>query len=162
MKRSSCDIKHRSRPSTARRQQGVGMIEILVTLLVVAVGLLGVAALQNVSLSTNNSAMARSMATISSYSIMDAMRIDSTNALAGDYDGTVAANGCAAMATGTLAEKQLQVWCNQLAQNLGAVATTTGKIDCNAATEACTVTVTFDDSRSGGSNTLQTVTKSEL
>ena len=57
-------------------QSGVGLIEVLVAVLVLSIGFLGIAALQAMSLSTNNSDMARSMATIASYSIMDAMRAD--------------------------------------------------------------------------------------
>lgn len=157
-------------PSTTKRaelvcgpsqQRGVGMIEVLIALLVVAIGILGAAALQAFSLSTNNSAMARSMATISSYSIVDAMRIDRANALGGAYDGTVQAGSCPS-ATGTLAERQLVAWCDQLGDNLGAVNTTTGSIDCDATTNVCEVAVTFDDSRSGGSNAVQVIVKTEI
>ena len=60
--------------SSRRHQQGVGLIEVLIAVLVVSIGFLGVAALQVYTLSTNNSAMARSMTTVASYSILDAMR----------------------------------------------------------------------------------------
>ena len=56
------------------------MIEVLVAVLVLSIGFLGMAALQAMSLSTNNSAMARSLATINAYSILDSMRADITNA----------------------------------------------------------------------------------
>ena len=70
-----------------RHQAGVGLIEVLVAVLVLSIGFLGVAALQARSMSTNNSAMVRSMATIASYSILDAMRADLPNAVAGNYNG---------------------------------------------------------------------------
>ncbi|QEE26375.1 type IV pilus modification protein PilV [Rhodanobacter glycinis] len=135
-------------------QAGVGLIEVLVAVLVLSIGFIGVAALQAMSLSTNNSAMARSMATVSSYSILDVMRIDRTSAKNGDYNTTVAGNACAG--SGTLAKNQLTLWCQQLAANLGAAATTTGKVACDA-TGNCTVTVSYDDSRAGNGTGIQTI-----
>jgi type IV pilus assembly protein PilV len=144
-------------PCGLSRESGVGLIEVLVAVLVLSIGFLGVAALQAMSLSTNNSAMTRSMATISSYSILDAMRADAASARNSAYNTTVTASACPT-ATATMANVQLKQWCSQLGKNLGAAATTTGKINCQG-TGQCTVTITFDDSRaglSGASN--QTVT----
>lgn len=152
-------------------QRGVGLIEVLIAVLVVSIGFLGVAALQAMALSTNNSAMARSMATVAAYSIVDAMRIDRAAANAGSYNTTVTGNNCPA-ASGTLASTQLNFWCQHLASSLGPVASTTGTVSCasagggsgsggsgTSAGTVCTVTVTFDDSRSGvGGSTNQTVT----
>jgi len=147
-----------------KAQSGVGLIEVLVAVLVLSIGFLGIAALQVMSLSTNNSAMARSMATISSYSIMDAMRADITTAGAGGYNTTFAANACPAGA-GTLVSAQLNHWCTQLANNLGASASTKGTIACTGTSPVnCTVTIAFDDSRAGvgGSSNQQIVTKGML
>lgn len=141
-------------------QFGVGLIEVLVAVLVLSIAFLGIAALQAMSLSTNNSAMARSMATIHSYSILDAMRADLGGVNAGKYNRTgssaIKASACPA-ADGSLANAQLNQWCIQLGQSLGAATTTTGGIDCTA-TGDCTVTITFDDSRAGvGGSRVQTV-----
>ncbi|HET7300960.1 MAG TPA: type IV pilus modification protein PilV [Oleiagrimonas sp.] len=164
----------------ASHQGGVGLIEVLVAVLIVSIGFLGVAALQVMSLSTNNSAMARSMATVASYSILDALRADRTSALSGAYntsttttttnpDGStttsttatpVKAGSCAA-AGSTLASQQLNAWCSQLGHALGAANTTTGNISCTAAGE-CTITITFDDSRSGGGSAQQVITKAAI
>lgn len=143
-----------------RAQRGVGLIEVLVAVLVVSVGFLGVAALQAYSLSTNNSAMARTMATTASYSILDAMRADVAAAESGAYNTTVTANACPD-ATTTFADNQLAQWCTELGGTLGAAATTTGKINCSN-TGVCTVTIQFDDSRSGGSDAQQVITKAAL
>ena len=149
-----------------RRQSGIGMIEILIAVLVVSIGFLGMAALQAKALSTNNSAMARSMATVASYSILDAMRADIINAGNHAYDGTVTANGCPAAST-TLASAQLNSWCTELGRVLGAAATTTGTVNCTAASPtsvSCTVTIQFDDSRAGGAGSAaqQLVTRAGL
>lgn len=141
----------------ARHQGGVGLIEVLIAVLIVSIGFLGVAALQVMSLSTNNSAMARSMATVASYSILDAMRADRANAIGGKYDGTVTGNACPAVpGTVTLPGTQLHQWCEQLSQNLGAAATTTGNIACTK--NDCTVTIKFDDSRSGNKGGVDATT----
>ncbi|MGH8182413.1 MAG: type IV pilus modification protein PilV [Rhodanobacteraceae bacterium] len=139
------------------RQAGVGMLEVLIAVLIVSIGFLGMAALQAKALSTNNSSMARSMATVASYSILDAMRADSAAADSGTYNQTVTANACGAIGGGSLATVQLTQWCKQLGSSLGAVASTTGKINCGN-TGICTVTITFDDSRAGkGGSATQTV-----
>lgn len=142
-------------------QYGVGLIEVMVAVLVLSIAFLGIAALQAMSLSTNNSAMARSMATISSYSIIDAMRADVGTARSGGYDTTVTADSCPAAASSTLVSGQIHQWCAQLGQNLGASKNTSGKIECSATTADtadCTVTISFDDSRAGvGGKSDQTV-----
>jgi type IV pilus assembly protein PilV len=153
----------------AGAQAGVGLIEVLVAVLVLSIGFVGIAALQARSLSTNNSAMARSMATVDSYSILDAMRADLGNAVNGAYNTStpIAANACPAKGT-TLATVQLNQWCAQLALGLGATASTTGNVNCTAAagttTAYCTVTIQFDDSRAGpgGGTAQQVVTQAML
>jgi len=132
-----------------QHQAGVGLIEVLIAVLVLSIGFLGIAALQVRSLSMNNSSMARSAATIDSYSILDAMRADLANAQNGAYNTAtpLAGNACPT-ATGTLADTQLTQWCKQLAAGLGASASTTGTINCTGSLGDCTITVTFDDSKS--------------
>lgn len=153
----------------ATTQSGVGLIEVLVAVLVLSIGFIGIAALQARSLSTNNSAMTRSMATVASYSILDAMRADLANAVGGAYNfsGTsaVKASGCPA-ASGSLANAQLSQWCKIDLVPLGS--STTGSISCSAAvgtsTAFCTIIVQFDDSRAGlgGSATQQVTTQAML
>ena len=156
-------ILSRSVRPGGRRQSGIGMIEVLIAVLVVSIGFLGMAALQAKALSTNNSAMARSMATVASYSMLDAMRTDLTSAEAGAYNtaSPMAANACPD-AGASLSSLQLNQWCNQLGAALGATVTTTGAINCTN-TAMCTITIVFDDSRAGkagttGSTGTQTVT----
>jgi type IV pilus assembly protein PilV len=165
-----CALQGRFARNGGRYQAGVGLIEVLVAVLVLSIGFLGVAALQARSLSTNNSAMARSVATIASYSIMDAMRADLTNAVSGSYNGTVQSTSCpTSTSTSTLAQSQLVQWCGQL-KMLGVSANTTGNVNCAAAagtnTAICTITIQFDDSRAGdassSANKLQFITKAML
>lgn len=64
----------RNRHSSAARQRGVTLIEILITLLVLAVGLLGLAALQGVSLRSGQVAYHGTQATNVAYEIADFAR----------------------------------------------------------------------------------------
>ncbi|MGH8113868.1 MAG: type IV pilus modification protein PilV [Rhodanobacteraceae bacterium] len=143
-------------------QAGVGMLEVLIAVLIVSIGFLGMAALHARALSTNNSAMARSMATVASYSILDAMRVDRNAAMAGAYNTTVSADGCAA-GGGSLSSAQLGQWCQELGAALGATDSTTGTIACGN-TGICTVTIQFDDTRAGagGSDKQQVTTRAAL
>ena len=149
-------------PAQRSRQTGVGLIEVMIAVLVLSVGFLGIAALQAMSLSTNNSAMARSMATIDSYAILDAMRADRTNALNNAaYTGTVTANSCPT-GTGTLAAYELNQWCTDLGRDLGSVGTTTGTVTCTAATGVCSVAIAFDDSRASNTGVTTATQQTQM
>ena len=130
-------------------QMGVSLIEVLVAVLVLSIGFLGMAGLQVRALSSNNSAAARSMATIDSYSVLEAMRADLANARAGSYNQTVQADACPSDRS-SLAAAQLAQWCAQLGADFGRFASTTGVVECDASGSGyCTVTIRFDDTRAG-------------
>ena len=57
-----------------KRQRGVGLIEVLIALLVLSIGLLGLAALQTQALKFNQGAFLRTHATTLAYDIADRMR----------------------------------------------------------------------------------------
>lgn len=163
----------RRRPARAdAAQQGVTLIEVLIAVLVLSIGMLGIALVQTRALANNNSSMARSMAVVASYSILEAMRADRAAAIAGAYNtplGGIKANACPT-GTSTQAAIQLANWCNELAATLGDLATTIGQISCTAVGTAptqsadCTVTIQYDDSRigAGGTSTQTVQTKTRL
>lgn len=66
-------------------QRGFNLIEVLVALFVLAIGVLGAAALQVNSLKFNQTASMRSQATILAYDIVDRMRANRNAAFAGNY-----------------------------------------------------------------------------
>lgn len=71
-----------------RRSAGFSMIELLVAVLVMGIGVLGIAALQMVSLQNNRSAMVRAEAVALAYDMMDRVRANPLGAPAGAaYDG---------------------------------------------------------------------------
>ncbi len=141
------------------KQTGFGMLEVLIALLVLSIGLLGIAALQIVSLKNNHSSMSRSLSTISAYSILDAMRADRTSALAGNYDfsmpGTISVATCKKTGT-TLKDVQINDWLQEIQNNFGTTAC--GSIDCTSTPNTCEIKVQFDDSRGTQGLSNQTIT----
>lgn len=149
-----------SRP-VPRLQRGVGLIEVLVAVLILALGLLGMAGLQSKSLRANQSSYARSQAVMLSYYMMDAMRADRASALLGNYNR---ANVCnTAAITGTaLSDNNFRDWVGSLRAGLGDEATTCGGVACDVTTEVCTVRVTWNDERAGGLGNQTFETRSRL
>jgi type IV pilus assembly protein PilV len=86
----------RNQVKANKPQRGTTLIETLVALLVLSIGLLGVAGLQLTSLQNNRGAHLRSQAQVMSYDIADRMRANRDAALKGGY--TI---GFGATATGT-------------------------------------------------------------
>lgn len=66
-------------------QRGFSLLEVLIALLVLAVGLLGLAALQNMGLRLNHQSYERTQATILIYDMIDRMRANPTGVVAGNY-----------------------------------------------------------------------------
>ena len=127
------------------RQRGVGIIEVLVAVLVLSVGLLGLAGLQLRTLRNNESALERGAAVVQTHAIADALRADRTNAIAGLFNIALAA---AAPTGTTFHEYVIATWRNNLVSALGTGAT--GSINCNG--PLCTIQVQWDDSRGSGTN----------
>lgn len=98
---SSSQLRH--------RQRGMTLIEVLVTLILISVGLLGVAALQLTSLRSNQEAYVRSQASALAGDILDRMRANQSGVLKGDYAvNNAPANGTGT--TGTSAAYDLSEW----------------------------------------------------
>lgn len=129
------------RMGTQLRQQGFSMIEVLISIVIVAFGLLGFAGLLTKSIKDNRVAYMRSQATIFSYDITERMRANRSAAINGSY--TIALGS--SPAGGTMAALDLQEWKTNIAQALpdgdGAVS-----VDGNGNT---TITLQWDDDGDG-------------
>lgn len=71
---------------------GFTLLEVLVAVVVISLGLLGLAGLQVVSLNNNQTAYYRALATQQAYDMMDRMRANLAGVSAGDYDNLTAPN----------------------------------------------------------------------
>lgn len=71
---NAVDFRSRAIATDHRVQRGVTLIEILITLLVLAVGLLGLAALQGLSLKAGQVSLYRTQATNLAYEVIDHAR----------------------------------------------------------------------------------------
>jgi type IV pilus assembly protein PilV len=138
------------------KQSGFTLLEVLVAVLVLSIGLLGLAGLLASSIRNNQSAYQRTQATWLAYDIVDRMRVNRPAALASDYDTTLGTPAnCAANPTlsGAMAAQDLTGWKTLLACALPAG---DGAVALNTATRQVTVTVQWNDSRGTSGNTAQT------
>lgn len=141
-------------PTLTRRQRGVGLIEVLIAVLILSIGLLGIAGLQARALKNNQSSYERSQAVVLSYFMLDSMRANVAAARAGSYN---LGRTCTAPSSGSLLVDDQRAWILALKETLGDRDTTCGEISCNGST--CTVRVHWDDSRGtegGESHTVET------
>lgn len=69
-----------------KRHQGVSLLEIMIAVLVLSIGILGMATLQLQALKSNQSALTRTEATQYAYMITDMMRANRSAALLGQYN----------------------------------------------------------------------------
>jgi type IV pilus assembly protein PilV len=146
------------------RAAGFTLIEVLVSMVILSIGLLGVAKLLLYSARSNDSAYLRSQATALAYEMLEDLRANSTQAAAGAYDTALAAAPvnpgftCAAAACANLALYDLYQWklrlnassgvapAGALPSGQGAVATTTVASQTNVV-----ITVSWDDTVAGSS-----------
>jgi type IV pilus assembly protein PilV len=156
-------LKHKSQPSFARHA-GFTLVEVLVSLVILAIGLLGIAKLMLFSSHANDSAYLRSQATALAYEILDDMRANRQEAMiAGTYNTAAAVPvavtpptaclGAVTCSTTQVALYDLYQWGLHLNANSGAVppgALPNGQGSVATATVAgqttATIIVSWDDS----------------
>lgn len=148
-------------PSHSR---GVGLIEVLIAVLVMAIGMLGIASMQATALRNSQSSLERSQAVIHSYAILDAMRANLVAARNGAYhmDALV----CDVPAGGSsLAAGDQQRWIEAIQNTLGDTAC--GQVSClqipGSDQRDCEITVRWNDERgTGGEDDQEITTRSRI
>ena len=146
----------------SRQMRGVSLIEVLVSVVILGVGLLGIAAMQSVALRSGQSSLESSQAVMQTTSITEAMRANRVNANAGAYN--LGAMQCAVPAGGTLAQNDIAAWITALKDTIGSGAATDTST-CGQITGCpfnCVITVQWDDSRAGGAAARQIVTRAGI
>ncbi|HDP89759.1 MAG TPA: type IV pilus modification protein PilV [Thioalkalivibrio sp.] len=138
----------------ARRQEGFTLTEVLVAVIVLSIGLLGLAGLQANSLKFNHSAYMRSQATHLAYSITDKMRANRSPALQGAYDVGLDET----VSGSTVASQDLAAWKaliqSRLPDGKGGVCRSSNGNTCSGSGNIIIVDVQWDDSR--GAESAQT------
>jgi type IV pilus assembly protein PilV len=120
-------------------QHGMTLIEVLVTLVIISVGLLGVAALQLTSLKSNQESYVRSQAAMLAADLLDRMRANQAGFLAGDYD---AATFDGTGRSGTTGGTDMTAWQATINRLLpGDDTQAAGKVERDATTNVVTITI---------------------
>lgn len=138
------------------RESGMSLIEVLVALLILSIGLLGIAGLQLNSLRANTGSYWQSQATWLAYDMSDRIRANPVGTGLGHYDNLdtkgasdqgciTSANGCAGTA---LANQDAYEWGLRLANLPGG----RGLVTASGTTDLI-VTVMWDDQRTGATGT---------
>ena len=157
IKRQSVNVIH--------RQSGATLIEVLISLLILSVGLLGMTGLQTVSLRNTQSAYLRTQASIASNDIVERIRANLQGVEAGSYNAnagavTSACNTIAGCTAAQLAANDIAEWKGALAADLPAgVGTvcadatpedgTPGTPACDGAGNLYAVKIWWDEDRDG-------------
>ncbi len=138
-----------------RRNSGFSLIEVLVALLVLSIGLLGLAALQTTGLAFNHQSYERTQAVLQAYDIIDRMRANKSgtgSTINSTYDSvalgnlpTVSVDCASSSCTGTeLAAYDIYQWnvanASVLAEGKGAICKGTFTNDANGYPSSCSTT----------------------
>lgn len=146
------NTKPASISASEHSQRGSSLIEILVSVLVLSIGLLGVATLQAVGVKNNTNAYLRTQSNVFASDILDRMRVNRTVALAGSYAVAV---GASSIASGNvIANSDISSWKSSMGSALPAG---DGSVD-SCPGGVCTVTVQWRDGDDEGGFATSTVT----
>ncbi len=130
-----------------KRDTGFSLLEVLITIVILAVGLLGLAGLTAASMRNSHGAYNRSQAVWLAYDIADRMRANRVNAQAGSYNIALTST---APGGASISQTDLQQW-------VGAVSTLPGpgqgSVNYNAGTRQVTITVQWNETRAAGGAT---------
>ena len=130
--------------------KGVTLVEVLVTMVLIALGFLGHAKLLTTTISHNNSAYMRSLATMLAYEVVECMRANRAAAINSDYN--IALGN--APGGGTVAGYDVAYWKARIAESLPAGdGSVTVDLQGNA-----TIVIRWDDNRDGNPISLTTQT----
>lgn len=132
---------------SGRWQAGFSLLEVLISVVVLSVGLLGMAGLQANALRNTQSSLQRTQISMLTHLIFDAMRANRavTYSLAKTCEVPAA--------EGSLAEKDIKYWIEKLQTNLGDDEQSCGEISCED--QVCTVRIYWNDSRGTEAHALE-------
>ena len=143
--------KHSIEPQCRRQQRGDTMIEVLVTILILAVGVLGVAAMQVTTLKNLNSSHSASIAAMLAEDFGERMRANNTAALDNSYVHSAAPTNVTNCVASTcsptdLAIYDMNTWWQALSANLPSGS---AEVTRDVGSDTFVITVRWDEDRSG-------------
>lgn len=139
-----------------QQQRGVSLLEVLIAVLVLSVGMLGVAGLQTANIRNTQSAHQRTMAVLLASSMGERIRANATVAANGSFTLPLQ---CAKSSPGVSIQSIEQSnWISEIVDTFGAGGTSCGLVTYDGGTRTYTVTVQWDDSRALGGSTSMTIT----
>ncbi|TZF91827.1 type IV pilus modification protein PilV [Cognatilysobacter lacus] len=134
------------------KQSGIGLIEVLIAVLILGIGMLGIAALQTMTLRNVGSSAERTQAVMQTYAMLDTLRAQRAAAVAGSFNTGGDFQCSSATAFGT--PGTLDGWLADIRQTVAPSAC--GQVSCSAA-GTCTIDVRWSEARAtGGSPTNPT------
>ena len=138
-----------------KKSYGASLIEVLIALVVISIGLLGLASLQLSAMKNNQVALQHTQASSLAYEVLDLMRANRQQALNGNYDLPL---GDSAPTGPSIPAVDLQRWKSNLAISLpngdGGIQRTGNSI--------VTIIIQWNESHTGGDDNKQYVFTSEL
>jgi len=137
------------------RQTGFSLLEVMIAIVILSVGVLGIAALQTTSSVLTESSVHRSQAAALAIEIVERMRVNATEAKAGSYNISVLptlTRNCTGpskdCSTAEMKDHDLRVWSGRVTALLpSGTATINSSADNGIDPVDITVTIQWDDSR---------------
>jgi type IV pilus assembly protein PilV len=153
--------KTRNQPSLSYRiQGGFSLLEVLITIVVVAIGLLGVAGMQVSSIKLAELSQTRATGVLLANDILDRIRANR-----GEVASYATTFGGAPSAVSSLAERDLRDWKLAMADTVrgmpqgdGSIVVDQGATGCTSRCAIVTITVRWDEARQRGGKAVQTFT----
>ncbi|NRB40256.1 MAG: type IV pilus modification protein PilV [Pseudomonadales bacterium] len=127
-------------PNPQSKQQGVTLIEVLVTLVIVVIGLLGIVSLQIATMKNSTATNQRYQATLLAYDMAERMRTNHHNIA--DYDGLNANTDCSAGCS-NVAKQDVYDWMQNL--NLAAHALNNANGEISALGDSYLIAISWDE-----------------
>lgn len=129
------------------KQQGFSLLEVLISVVILAIGMLGVAAMQSAAIRYNHSAELRSLSVVQINNMIDRMLSNSQGRMSGFYNhasGIPSKPNCTNCSSAQVAQRDIHEW-NRANQNL--LPSGQGSIIQN--TNRFIITIRWDNHRSG-------------
>lgn len=129
--------------------KGFSLLEAMIALVILSVGLLGVAGIIAISIKNNQGSVSKTQASWLAYDVIDRIRANRTLALPATGESPYTYTLSSSTLTGTaIADMDLEAWRAAVYRSLGSAAA--GNVAVDTVTGGVTVTLSWDESRAVG------------